>query len=99
MAVLLVLSYYIVGRLPRSVAPGDGVVVFMYGRMIQDGVFAYLIFGSVIFFVSLRWVKSAFGFILLCAGAFALTGALTWILYSKVAAIAFDRDSVELRYP
>jgi hypothetical protein len=96
--VLFSLAYYATGFLPRSVRPGPDVVVFVNYRTMQPAIFTLLLFGGLFFFLLLCSVKTSFGVFAVCAAFAGITCAGLWSLYARVAAIAFDRTSVELRY-
>jgi hypothetical protein len=95
---LVAAGYGAVGLPLRSLTPGPDVIVFIDARLVQNELFGGALFGGVFFFLALARTKSWWGVVVV--GAIFITAAVfvAWGLYSRVAAIAFQDDAVELRY-
>ena len=91
-------GYYVVGLLPGSVPPGPEEITFIEHKIANDSLFWMALVGVIFFFLFLGTVKTTLGLVLVCAVFLAGGGSVVWNLYSRVAAIAFPSNSVELRY-
>lgn len=95
---LIAFVYWLLGRLPSSVASGPNVIVFIERGLTNNWLFWALLVGTIAFFVLLGVVKTTWGAVLVCAIFAGAAGVTVWSLYGRVAAIAFVGDGLELRY-
>jgi len=95
---LVALAYVALGLLPKPATPGPNVVVFLDYSVVRTSIIWCGLVGGVLFFVALAAAKSTRGIVIVCALFIAVAGIAGWALYSRVAAIAFHDNAIELRY-
>lgn len=95
---LIALCYFVVGLLPKSVHPGQDVIVFIDARLVRNEIFWCALFGLTFLFGALARVKSTKGAVAVCAVFIVGAGVGIGSLYGQVAAIAFQNGAIELRY-
>jgi hypothetical protein len=93
------LVYFAVGLpLVAAARPGQDVIVFLYPKTAQNGIFFCGLVGSLSFYLLLAAAKTTRGAVIVCAFFLAAAVLGGYWLYSRVAAMAFHESSVELRF-
>jgi hypothetical protein len=96
---IVAIVYWVIGFLPKShPMRGADVVVFIDYKIVQNEIFWFGLFGSVMFFAALGTTKTTKGLVVTCAIFSGIALLVFWSMYSPVTAITFGRESVELHY-